>query len=472
MLVQTRASSGPALSESVVERLRRGFVGQVIGPGDPDYDAARKIRAANFDKFPALVARPADEIDVIRAVKFAREHRLAVAVRSGGHSFAGYSTVEGGLVIDLSGMKAITIDPERRVARVQPGLTWAEYAAAAHEYGLATSSGDVGSVGVGGLIMGGGIGWMVRKHGLTIDHLLSVDVVTADGRLVTASADEHPDLFWAVRGGGGNAGIATAFELQLHPAGTILGGAVFYAAADGQTVLREYLRYAHAAPDELSTQAMMMYAPPLPFIPQHLHGAPVIALLVAYNGDLAEGERVLAPLRSLANPLLDLIGPMPYPALFEITKEATIKGRGEELRSTYLHAVDDALLDTVLEHFLQATSPLNLVQWRVLGGAMARVPADATAFAHRDKPYMVTLIANWLDPRDSRPHLAWLERFWAAVRPFGSGVYVNFLGVEGEARIREAYPPETYRRLAAVKRRYDPTNFFRLNQNVTPRPAA
>ncbi len=472
MLVQTRASSGPALSESVVERLRRGFVGQVIGPGDPAYDEARKIRAANFDKFPALVARPADEIDVIRAVTFAREHQLTVAVRSGGHSFAGYSTVEGGLVIDLSGLKAIAIDPERRVARVQPGLTWAEYAAEAHKYGLATSSGDVGSVGVGGLIMGGGIGWMVRKHGLTIDHLLSVDVVTADGRLVTASADEKPDLFWAVRGGGGNVGIATSFELQLYPAGTILGGAVFYAAADGKAVLREYLRYAHAAPDELSTQAMMMYAPPLPVIPRELHGAPVIGLLVAYNGDQAEGERVLAPLRSLAAPLLDLIGPMPYPALFAITEEATIKGRGEELRSTYLHAADDALLDTVLEHFLQATSPLSAVQWRVLGGAMARVPADATAFAHRDKPYMVTLIANWLNPRDSRPHLEWLERFWSAVRPFGAGVYVNFLGIEGEARIREAYSPATYRRLAGVKRRYDPTNFFRLNQNVTPRPDA
>jgi FAD/FMN-containing dehydrogenase len=216
----------------------------------------------------------------------------------------------------------------------------------------------------------------------------------------------------------------------------------------------------------------MMYAPPLPFIPQRLHGAPVIALLVAYTGDPAEGERVLAPLRSLATPLLDLIGPMPYPALFEITKDATIRGRGEELRSTYLDAVDDALLATVLEHFLQATSPLNLVQWRVLGGAMARVPADATAFAHRDKPYMVTLIANWLDPLDAQPHLAWLERFWAAVRLFGSGVYVNFLGLEGEKRIREAYSPATYRRLAAVKRRYDPTNFFHLNQNVRPRADA
>jgi FAD/FMN-containing dehydrogenase len=466
LLVQTPAPSGPALSEPVVDRLRRGFVGRVIGPGDPDYDAARKLRAAHFDKFPALVARPADEIDVSRAVRFAREHRLTVAGRSGGHSFAGYSTVAGGLVTDLSGLKATAIDPARRVARVRPGSTWAEYAAAAHAYGLATSSGAVGG---GGLIMGGGIGWMVRKHGLTIDHLLSVDVVTADGRLVTAGADAHPDLFWAVRGGG-NAGIATAFELQLHPAGTILGGAGFYAAADAR---RSCARsYAHAAPDELSTQAMMMYAPPLPFIPQELHGAPVIALLVAYSGDPAEGERVLAPLRALATPLRDLIGPMPYPARFEITKEATSKGRGEALRSTYLHAVDDALLDTVLEHFLQAPSPLNLVQWRVLGGAMARVPADATAFAHRDKPYMVTLIANWLDARDSRPHLAWLERFRAAVRPFGAGVYVNFLGIEGEARIREAYPPAPYRRLAAVKQRYDPTDFFHLNQNVTPRPDA
>ena len=468
MLAQLQTSSGTVLSDEAVRRLQASFNGQVIGPGDQEYDGARKIRAANFDTFPALVARPADVIDVIRAVNFARQNQVAVAVRSGGHSFAGYSTVNGGLVIDLSAMKDIAIDPERRVARVQPGLTWAEYAVEANKYGLATSSGDVGSVGVGGLIMGGGIGWMVRKHGLTIDHLISVDLVTADGRFVTASADENPELFWAVRGGGGNFGIATSFELQLHPAGTILGGAVFYSGADGKQVLREYARYANEAPDELSTQALMLTAPPLPFIPQELHGTPVILVVIAYNGDLQEGERVVAPLRSLATPIADFVGPMPYPAMFEIYEEATIRGRGEEVRSTYLDSVDDALIDTILEHFSQASSPLNAVQWRVLGGAMGRVAAEATAFAHRDKRYMVTLIANWLMPDDAQPHLEWLERFWTAVRPFGAGVYVNFLGLEGEARIREAYKPETYRRLAEVKRRYDPTNFLRLNQNVKP----
>jgi FAD/FMN-containing dehydrogenase len=459
-----------ALAESPVQQLAARLAGELILPTDEAYEEARKIRAGNFDKFPALVVRPADVIDVIRAVNFARENDLTVAVRSGGHSFAGYSTVEGGLVIDLSSMKDISIDPERRVARVQPGLTWAEYAAEANKYGLATSSGDVGSVGVGGLIMGGGIGWMVRKHGLTIDHLISVDIVTADGRFVTASADENPDLFWAVRGGGGNFGIATSFELQLYPAGTILGGAVIYSAADGKEVLREYLRYANEAPDELSTQALMLAAaPPLPFIPEHLHGSPIILISVVYNGDLEEGERVLAPLRSLATPIADLVGPMPYPAQFELYHEATIRGRGEELRSTYLYEVKDELIDIVLERLYQATSPLNAVQWRVLGGAMARVPADATAFAHRDKPYMVTLIANWLDVPESQPHLAWLEQFWAAVQPYGAGVYVNFLGLEGEDRIREAYKPATYERLAEVKRRYDPTNFFRLNQNVKPK---
>ncbi len=442
--------------------------GELIRPGDAEYDAARAVWNGAYDRRPALVVRAADTIDVIRAVTFARERGLAVAVRSGGHSMAGHGTIDGGLVIDLSTMKGLSVDPERRVARVQPGLTWGEYAGQAQAYGLATSSGDMGSVGVGGLALGGGIGWLVRKHGLTIDSLLSVDVVTADGRLLTASADENPELFWALRGGGGNFGVATSFELQLQPVGPVLGGAVFYPAAGAKDLLQAYGCLALEARDELTTMAIVMQAPPLPFIPAEQHGRLVVAILVCYAGDLEDGQRAVAPLRALGAPIADVIGPMPYPALFALTAEGAVKGQHHAVRSMYLQHLDEAVLDTLLDHSQRMTSPLGMVQLRVLGGAMARVPADATAFAHRDKPYMLTLVNGWQDAAHSERHHAWVEQLWTALRPHASGVYVNFLADEGEARIREAYSPDTYQRLAAAKKAYDPTNFFRLNQNIKP----
>src|SRR5581483_7961134 len=421
---------------------------------------------------PGLIVRAADAIDVIRAVNFAREQDLTLAVRSGGHSIAGHSAVDGGLMLDLSAMKGMHVDPERGVARVQPGVTWGEYARQAQEYGLATSSGDVATVGVGGLALGGGIGWMVRKYGLTIDHLLSVDVVTADGRLLTASETEHPDLFWGLRGGGGNFGIATSFELKLRPAGTVLGGAVFYSTERTQDVLRAYAAYASQAPDELTTITTVMPAPPLPFIPAALHGTPVIAVAVCYVGDLEVGQRVVAPLRALETPIADVIGPMPYPGMFALTEAATVKGWQHADRSAYLRTLDGDVLDAIAEYGQRPTSPASLAQVRVLGGAMARVPADATAFAHRDKPYMLTIINMWEPGLDPEPHRAWTKDFWRAVRPRAEGVYVNFLEDEGDARVREAYTPATYARLVALKQQYDPTNFFRLNQNIRPSAAA
>jgi FAD/FMN-containing dehydrogenase len=452
-----------------IEILRLRLRGALIQPGDERYDAARTVYWSSFDRRPALIIRAADEIDVMAAVDHARETGMPLAVRSGGHGFAGHGLVDGGIVIDLSGMKSMRIDPARRTARVQPGLTWGEYAEQAQAYGLATTSGDVHSVGVGGLTVGGGVGWMVRKYGLTVDHLLSVDIVTADGRLLRASADEHPDLFWAVRGGGGNFGIITSLEFRLEPAGTILGGGVFYPATNAATIIRRAADYAAEAPDELTTMVFVLQAPPLPFIPADRVGELSVLVAFCYVGDLAEGERVVAPLRTLAEPIVDMVMPMPYPGMFDLTRDLAVPGRRLAMRSMYLPSLEDDAIATIVTHTRQEISPFTtFAQLRVLGGKMARVPAESTAFGHRDKPFMLSVIAEWDDPAEDEPHQAWTTRFYEALRPHAAGVYVNFVENEGEARVRDAYKPATYARLAAVKAQYDPTNLFRQNQNIKP----
>lgn len=462
--------SQTTITREALQGLASILKGRVVLPDDPDYAQARTVWNASYDRFPALIVHAVDSGDVRAAVAFARDLGLAVSVRSGGHSFSAQSTNDGGLVIDLSSMKAISIDPASRIARIEPGLTWGEVAHAAQPHGLALTSGDMGSVGVGGLAVGGGIGWMVRKHGLTIDNLLAAEVVTAGGSLLRASEAENPDLFWAIRGGGGNFGIVTAFEFRLHPAGLVVGGAVFYDAAEAVEILEAYTRYAASAPDELTTMALIMPAPPAPFIPPPLHGTLVLALLVCYTGDLEEGQRVIAPLRRLGTPVADVIGPMPYPALFALTAEGGARGLQHHDRSLFLNSLDGELIRSIVAQARTLTAPMSITQIRVLGGAMARVAPEATAFAHRDKPFMLTIIAAWMDPAESARHCASVERFWRNVEPHAAGVYVNFLADEGEARIRDAYGPDTYRRLAGLKRRYDPDNLFRLNQNIPPAP--
>lgn len=443
--------------------------GELILPGDPAYEAARGVWNGASDCHPAVIVRCADVEDVIAAINFAREQALAVSVRSGGHSMAGYGTNEGGMVIDLSGMKAITIDPTRRTARLEPGLTWGEVANALQPHGLALTAGDTASVGVGGLLLGGGIGWMVRKYGLAIDHLRAVELVTADGQLRRASADEHSELFWGVRGGGGNFGVATAFEVDLHPGGTVLGGAIFYEAREAERILQGYARLATAAPDGLSTQALLVLAPPAPFIPPDKQGTPVVAILICYTGDLAEGERVVAPLRRLAKPIADLVAPMPYPAIFALTEVGEIRGLQQHVRSQFFETPSDEMLHALVEAAQAIMSPETLVQLRVLGGAMSRVERDATAFAHRDKQAIV-MVTHFAPPSADPAGLhARSEHLWQGLSPYANGVYVNFLSNEGEQRVHDAYPPATYARLAALKRRYDPTNLFHLNQNIVPR---
>jgi FAD/FMN-containing dehydrogenase len=457
----------PAYQRSLQELAAR-LQGELVLPDTPGYESARCVWNGVADRHPSAIVRPASVADVIAAITFAREQGLEVSVRSGGHSFAGYGTNDGGLVIDLSLMKAITVDPEQRTARIEPGLTWGEVAGILQPYGLALTAGDTATVGVGGLLLGGGIGWMVRKYGLTIDRLRAVELVTADGEILRASADEHAELFWGLRGGGGNFGVATAFEVDLHPAGMVLGGAVFYDATEAERILRAYARYGAAAPDELTTMATLMAAPPAPFIPPEKQGMPCVAILVCYTGDLAEGARVVAPLRQLATPIADVISPMPYPAMFALTEKATIRGLQHAARSLFLRTPSDEVLHAIVEEAAAIMTPMTLVQVRVLGGAMSRVPDDATAFAHRGKQALV-MVSNFAPPAaDGAPARARTEQFWQALRRYADGAYVNFLGDEGERRIHEAYPKAVYARLAALKKRYDPTNLFHFNQNIPP----
>jgi FAD/FMN-containing dehydrogenase len=457
---------GTELDPQAVRDLETHLLGDVVRPGDAEYDAARSVWNASVDRHPALVVRAADAADVIRAVTFARQHGLTLAVRSGGHSFAGYGTGDG-LVLDLSRMRAVSVDPVQRTLWAQPGATTAEVSAKAQPFGLALPTGDTETVGLGGLTLGGGMGFLVRKYGLTIDNLLSVELVTADGRLIRASADEHPDLFWALRGGGGNFGVVTAFQYRLQPVGELVfgGGLVLPASAE---VLRRYVEVADAAPDELSTISFLVQAPPLPFIPADKVGSLVLMILACYVGDPAAGERAVAPLRALAEPVADLLGPMPYPALYQFTKAGETRGAQHHDRAMYARHFDDDAAATVMEFMSNTTSPMAMTQIRVLGGAMGRVPAEATAFAHRDKRVLVALINMWQDPSDWARQYAWTERYYTAMWPHGDGVYVNFLGDEGAGRVRDAYPARTYDRLAAVKAEYDPTNLFRLNQNIKP----
>jgi FAD/FMN-containing dehydrogenase len=458
------ASTSTAIS---LTQLQSELNGRVIGPDDREYDRARTVFSGAIDRRPALMARVADATDVARVVSLARETGLELAVRSGGHSAAGHGVSEGGIVLDLGEMRALEIDPERRTAWAETGLTAGEYTNAAGVHGLATGFGDAASVGIGGITLGGGIGFLVRKHGLTIDDLLAADVVTTDGELVRADAETHPELFWAIRGGGGNFGVATRLQLRLHEVDTIVGGMLFLpATAD---VIAGFVAEAEAAPDELSTIANVMPAPPLPFLPAEQHGRLVVMAMLAYAGAVDAGERAIAPFRALATPVVDMVRPMPYPAIYPPHDED--HHPVASLRTMFLDGVDEQAAESIVDHLQAATSPMAVAQLRVLGGAMARVPAAATAFAHRHRRVLANVAAMYERPDDAPAHQGWVDEFATALSPAEEAAYVGFLDDEGEARVRAAYPGSTWDRLAAVKDRYDPTNVFRLNQNVPPSAA-
>lgn len=443
---------------------RAELQGELILPGAAEYETARVAHNTIFDRRPTLIVKAAGAGDIARTVVLARESGMPLAVRSGGHSVAGHSTVDGGIVLDVSNMKGLHIDVERRTAWAQPGLTAGEYTLGAAAHGLATPFGDVGSVGIAGLTLGGGIGWLVRKYGLTIDALQAVEIVTADGRLLTASAGQHQDLFWAVRGGGGNFGVVTRFQFKLYPVGNVLGGAlVLPPTAD---VLRSLVPIAASAPEELSTITMLMRLPPAPFVPQERVGELALIVMFVWSGDPADGNAALEPFRQVAAPIVEAVMPMPYPGIYQLTADAGTPGRSV-VRSRFMDALDDDAIEAILSAMAVA-SPTAVVQIRALGGAMARVEVAETAFAHRAAPILIAIIDPYEDAELDAAELAWTESLQAALAPNATGVYSNFLALEGEDRIREAYPSGTYERLAAIKRQYDPANLFRLNQNILP----
>ena len=448
-----------------LEAFEASLHGSIIFPGSPEYDVARQVNSARADKRPALIVRAADAADVARTVNLARESGLALSVRGGGHSLAGYGTNDGGIVLDLGAMKGLHIDPERRVAWAQPGLTAKEYSVAAAAHGLATPFGDTGSVGISGLTLGGGIGWLVRKFGLAIDALEAVEIVTADGRQVTASPDSHPDLFWAVRGGGGNFGVVTRFQFKLYPVGEILGGALFMPAT--RDVLRSLVPIASSAPEELTTISFLMAMPPAPFVPAEMVGTMSLAIMFVWSGDHADGQAALQPFRDVATPLVELAMPMPYPGIYQMLEQAEHRALGVH-RSRFMSTLDDDAVDAILDAVAAPSSPMTMIQLRVLGGQMARVPSTDTAFAHRDAAVMAMILTLYEDPSTEAAHVAWTEALHEKLATNEVGVYSNFLEAEGEERIRQAYPSGTYERLADVKRRYDPANLFHLNQNIRP----
>ncbi|MCU0484055.1 MAG: FAD-binding oxidoreductase [Chloroflexi bacterium] len=455
------------VSTGGLAELAAGLRGSVLRPGDLDYDEARRVHDLAVDRHPAAIVRAADAGDVVAAVDLARASGSPLAIRSGGHSMAGHGTVDEGILLDVSGLDAVEVHPGRGVAWAGAGTRAGAFVAATAVHGLTTPLGDTATVGLGGLTLGGGVGWLARKHGLTIDNLLAVDLVTADGQMVRASEFENQDLFWALRGGGGNFGVATRFLFRLHPVATVLGGALVLPLS--RDVLRAHGPIAGDAPDELTTIAVAMAGlPPLPFVPAEQHGRPGFAVLLVHAGDPEAGRAAVAPYRAVARPIADAVAAMPYPAVYSLTEGASEPGRSAH-GCVYLPALDERAVDAILDALARPSSPMAMVQLRVLGGAVARVAAGDTAYARRDRSVMVVVVVPYLDPAEADRHQAWTAALLGALRDVGAaGTYVNFLGDEGPGRVREAYPGGAFERLALVKRRWDPANLFRLNQNVPP----
>jgi FAD/FMN-containing dehydrogenase len=454
--------------------LRERFSGEVISPDQAAYDEARRVFNGMIDRRPLAIARCVDTADVVAAVDVAREHGLVVAVRGGGHSVAGLSTCDDGITIDLSGLKSIVVDPVTRTARAGGGVLWGEFDAATQAHGLHAPGGRVTTTGLGGFTTGGGYGWTSCRYGLACDNVISARVVLADGRVVTASAEEHPELFWGIRGGGGNFGIVTEFEFRLHPLGPIvLAGLAMFPIERAAEVVRGWRDCADSAPDELATACVVLTAPPEPFVPPELRGAPVLGVAALYVGDVDEGAEVVRPLRQL-DPIVDQIVPMPYTAFQSALDPLAPWGVRSYWRGEYMRDLSDAAIDTFLAHGLDATAqgaPLSQMVIFRIGQSIAAVPDGATAFSPRDAGYLFHPISVWTDPADDGRMIAVNRRFAAAMRPFSTGAsYLNFTP-EGD-RVRDAYGADKYARLVAVKDAYDPANLFRLNHNIQPSRAA
>ena len=450
------------VSEEQVGEFRASLRGDLLQPGDDGYDQARRVWNAMIDRRPALIARCAGASDVIKAVNFARRHDLLVSVRGGGHSFAGNAVCDGGLVIDLTRMQGIRVDPVSQTVRAEPGVKWLDFDRETQAFGLATTGGTNSDTGIAGLTLGGGHGWLGGKYGLTCDNLISADLVIASGELVHASDTENTDLFWGIRGGGGNFGVVTSFEYQLHPVGDLLAGMVVHPFGKAGEVLRFYRDFIDGCPDEVTSISGMMTGE---------DGNPAIAVLLCYNGDHAEGERALAPMREFGPPLLDTVGPLPYTTLQSMLDAATPEGRQNYEKAHFFSQLSDGAIDTLIEGFSKVTSPMSMLALQQVGGEMQRGAGDQAAYSHRDALYNLVLFTAWEDQGESEVHIKWARDLWEDLIPYSTGgVYVNDIGretEEGAEQIQSAFGAG-YKRLVELKNKYDPTNLFRHNQNIRP----
>jgi FAD/FMN-containing dehydrogenase len=449
------------LSDDRLREFAVGFKGNLLTPDSAAYESARKVWNGMIDRRPAAIARCSTVADVQSAIRFARESSIPLAIRGGGHNAAGLAMCDGGLVIDLSGMRDVVVDPARRTAHAGGGATWGDFDRATAAHGLATTGGAISSTGIAGLTLGGGLGWLMRSCGLTCDNLISAEVVTADGQLLHASATENADLFWGLRGGGGNFGVVTTFEYRLYPVSTVLGGMLLYPLSRARDVLRLYRDVTRSAPDELTVFAAMMHSP---------DGVPVVALAICYNGPIADGERAIAAFRAFETPIAGEVGPIPYTALQTMLDAGFPSGLHVHWRSEFVSSIPDDLVEAAVSAFEKVPSPLSALMFEQFGGAVSRVGRDETAFDQRDSNYNFVIVSRWADPAQAQPNVAWARSTSEAAKPFTNGhVYVNYIGA-GEApdRVRAAFGADKYDRLVALKRKYDPTNLFRINQNIAP----
>ncbi|MEX1007305.1 MAG: FAD-binding oxidoreductase [Acidimicrobiia bacterium] len=447
-----------------------GFQGELFYPGDAGYDDARALFNGMIDRSPALIARCSSDDDVVAAVNLARTQGIALSVFGGGHGVTGSAMVDGGICVDLRGMKGISVDPKAQTVRAEGGLTWGEFDAATAEHGLVVTGGRATTTGIAGLALGSGSGWIERKFGFACDNLIEVELVTADGRKVRASETENAELFWGLRGGGGNFGVVTAFHFQLHPLPPlILGGMLIYPAAVGNDLLRFYRAFMLAAPDEVGGGVAFITAPPAPFVPPEVQGHPVIGIVVSYAGDVDEGARVFAPLREWGPPAIDLVEPMPYVAVQQLVEAGFPKGLRNYWTADFYDTLPDKAIDVLVEHATNPVSPHSQMLLIPGGGAISRVPEDAMAFGQRHAEWNIHYLSMWEQPADDTKNIEYTRAISGAMKPWASGrVYLNFIGDEGQERVESGFGPETYPRLQALKKQWDPDNLFRHNQNIKP----
>lgn len=469
----THTNNRAVLKEETTRDFAERLRGPLLYPGDEGYDDARSVWNAMIDRSPAMIARCAGAADVIASVNFAREHELLVSVKGGGHNAAGNAVCEGGLMIDCSPMKSVRVDPKARTAQVEPGVLLGELDHETQAFGLATSTGQVSMTGIAGLTLGGGWGWLSRTHGLTIDNLRAVDIVTADGTLLHASEEENEDLFWGIRGGGGNFGVVTSFAFQLHEVGPeVLAGLIVHPFEEAADLLRFHREFTAEAPDELCCYAAIIGAPPAPFLPEEVHGTTVVVFALCYSGSIEAGKQAVQPLRNAGDPIADLVQPMPFTAVQQMFDADYGPGARNYWKAQLVDPLPDEAIDVVVERADPLPTPDTKIVVEHLGGAIARVDPDATAYRHRDAAFSFHIFPRWTDPEEDENHISWAREFMEAMAPFATeGVGVNFLSQEGNERVKAAYGAN-YDRLVDLKNKYDPENLFRMNQNIPPTGSA